>query len=92
VFFALEAPNAQRVQLVGDFNGWTPDGSEMMPSGNVWTSKLKLEPGRYRYRYIIDGDWRRDPLNAAVEPCPYGGDNSVLVVGVDSESEALDGR
>jgi chromosome partitioning protein len=92
VFFALEAPNAQRVQLVGDFNGWTPDGSEMTPSGKVWTSKLKLEPGRYRYRYIIDGDWCRDPLNVAVEACPYGGDNSVLVVGVDSESEALDVR
>jgi hypothetical protein len=92
VFFALEAPNAQRVHLVGDFNGWTPDGSEMTPSGKVWTSVLKLEPGRYQYRYIIDGNWCRDPLNMAVAPSPYGGDNSVLVVRADAESEALDGR
>ena len=62
------------------------------PASPVWTSVLKLEPGRYQYRYIIDGNWCRDPLNMAVEPSPYGGDNSVLLVRVDTESEALDGR
>ncbi len=80
VVFALEAPHASHVQLVGDFNGWTLDRSEMTPSGTVWTSVLKLEPGRYRYRYVIDGDWRSDPLNQEIEPSPYGGNNSVLVV------------
>ena len=80
VVFALEAPEAQRVQLVGDFNEWMLDGNEMTQSGKVWTSVLRLQPGRYRYRYVIDGLWCSDPLNAQVEPSPYGGDNSVCVV------------
>jgi chromosome partitioning protein len=80
VVFAVEAPDAQRVQLVGDFNEWTPDGNEMKQSGNVWTRVLPLEPGRYRYRFVVDGSWCSDPLNGDVEPSPYGGDNSVCVV------------
>lgn len=86
VVFALAAPSARRVQLVGDFNGWTPDANEMQPDGSVWTSILKLGPGRYRYRYVVDGQWRDDPSNPDVEPAPFGGNNSVLVLD-DSHSE-----
>ena len=78
--FALDAPEAERVQLVGDFNEWTLDANEMTRSGDVWYSVLKLEPGRYRYRFVVDGRWCSDPLNAEVEPSPYGGENSVCVV------------
>ena len=91
VVFALEAPHASHVQLVGDFNGWALDRGEMTPSGSVWTSVLKLPPGRYRYRYVVDGDWRSDPLNREFEPSPYGGNNSVLVVSGTSLAETGDG-
>jgi chromosome partitioning protein len=80
VVFALEAPQAQRVQLVGDFNRWMLDGNEMRLLGNVWTQVLRLQPGRYRYRYVVDGRWCSDPSNTDVEPSPYGGENSVCVV------------
>jgi 1,4-alpha-glucan branching enzyme len=80
VVFTLEAPQAQRVQLVGDFNLWMLDDNEMTRSGRVWTQVLRLEPGRYRYRYVVDGRWCSDPLNTEVEPSPYGGDDSVCVV------------
>ncbi len=52
----------------------------MQTAGRVWKKVLNLEPGRYRYRYVVDGTWRSDPLNANVEPAPYGGHNSVLVL------------
>src|SRR5438132_3008522 len=81
VMFTLEAPDAARVQLSGDFNGWVLDGNDMNPVGRVWKKVVKLQPGRYRYRYVVDGVWQRDPLNPAVEPSPYGGHNSILVVG-----------
>jgi chromosome partitioning protein len=81
VVFAIEAPGAQRVQLVGDFNGWMLDGNEMDPTGRIWTRVLKLGPGRYRYRYVVDGSWLSDPLNSDLEPAPYGGHNSVFVLG-----------
>ena len=90
VLFALEAPDARRVLLAGDFNGWALDGNEMTPTGTVWTSLLKLQPGRYRYRYVIDGDWRSDPLNMEVEPSPYGGHNSVVVVVDNSPGDSVD--
>lgn len=80
VMFTIEAPDAERVHLAGDFNNWTLDGSEMEPMAGVWKKVVKLPPGRYRYRYVVDGRWQNDPLNAAVEPSPYGGDDSVLVM------------
>ncbi len=80
VMFSIGALNAERVQLAGDFNDWTLDGSEMEPLGGVWRKIVKLPPGRYRYRYVIDGQWQSDPLNAAVEPNSYGEHDSVLVV------------
>ena len=80
ILFTLEAPKATRVQLVGDFNAWTFEGSEMKPTGRIWKKVLNLGPGRYRYRYVVDGCWLSDPLNADVEPAPYGGHNSVLVL------------
>jgi chromosome partitioning protein len=90
VLFTFEAPDARRVQLVGDFNGWGLDGSDMTLTGTIWTSTLKLPPGRYRYRYVIDGTWRSDPMNAEVEPSPYGEDNSVIEVTGNASGEAFD--
>jgi hypothetical protein len=80
VMFSIEAPDAERVQLVGDFNDWSADGNEMEPSGGIWRKVVKLPPGSYRYRYVVDGRWQSDPLNGLVEPSPYGGDNSVFVL------------
>ena len=90
VMFTFEAPDARCVQLVGDFNGWGLDGSDMTLTGSIWTSTLKLPPGRYRYRYVIDGTWRSDPMNAEVEPSPYGEDNSVIEVTAHAWGEACD--
>jgi chromosome partitioning protein len=89
VTFTIEAPAAGLVQLAGDFNDWTPDGSEMEAVGLVWKKTLKLAPGRYRYRYVIDGEWHSDPHNAVVEPSPFGGEDSVLVLDQPHISEAL---
>jgi chromosome partitioning protein len=78
VVFAIEAQDARRVQLVGDFNGWALDGNDMQPAGRIWTTVLKLQPGRYQYRYVVDGEWQNDPLNNNVEATPFGGHNSVF--------------
>lgn len=84
VRFAVEAPGALRVQLAGDFNGWTAEGNDMMPTGDLWTITVALAPGRYRYRFVIDGRWCSDPLNPEVEPTPFGGDDSVVVIADDT--------
>jgi chromosome partitioning protein len=76
MLFTLAAPGASSVQLAGDFNGWVADGME--PSGDIWRKVLPLAPGRYEYRYVVDGKWLPDPLNVEVEPTPWGGYNSVV--------------
>jgi chromosome partitioning protein len=86
VVFTVEALGAQRVQLVGDFNGWSVEGSDMENDGRFWRKVLNLPPGRYLYRFVVDGNWQRDPLNASVEACP-GGYNSVLIL-EDNQTEA----
>jgi chromosome partitioning protein len=78
VLFTLDAPASARVQLAGDFNSWIPDGNEMEFSNGVWQKMLSLAPGRYRYRYVVDGHWQPDPLNTSVEPSPFGDNDSVI--------------
>jgi hypothetical protein len=89
VVFTLDAPAAAHVRLAGDFNDWSPDGTEMEAVGLVWKKTLKLAPGRYRYRYVIDGEWRSDPHNMAVEPSSFGGEDSVLVLAEPQPAEGL---
>jgi hypothetical protein len=80
VLFTIAAPNAQCVQLAADFNSWRADGNEMRFNGGVWTKLVPLPPGRYHYQYVVDGGWKTDPMNTAVEPTPWGGFNSVFTV------------
>jgi chromosome partitioning protein len=76
---------ASDVRIAGDFNGWVPDKGvrsliESDGPTRVWTKILQLPPGRYQYRYIVDGEWREDPDNPETAGGAVGGRNSVLVV------------
>ncbi len=77
--------DARDVRIAGDFNGWVPDKGvrsrlESADGDRVWTKILALPPGRYHYRYVVDGEWREDPENPNAVPGPAGVRNSVLVV------------
>lgn len=82
IMFSAFCPNASKVQIAGDFNGWQPDKTPMQKVGNsdIWKVKLPLKAGTYRYRLVVDGRWLKDPCNDAAEPNPYGELNSVLNV------------
>jgi len=76
---------ASDVRIAGDFNGWVPDKGvrsliESEGDTRVWTKILNLPPGRYQYRYVVDGEWREDPVNPEAVSSSIGGRNSVLVV------------
>ncbi|HUN81609.1 MAG TPA: AAA family ATPase [Phycisphaerae bacterium] len=79
--FAVRAEQAHHVRLAGDFNGWNPGMTPMQPlRDGTYHVRLPLAPGRYRYRYVIDGRWTRDPANDHAEVNPYGELDSVVVV------------
>jgi len=82
VMFVTLYPRAGSVQVAGDFNNWQPQTSVMERVGKsgIWQTKMKLNPGRYRYRLVVDGQWQQDPYNEKIELNPYGGFNSVLEV------------
>jgi len=89
VVFSFAASNAKCVQLVGDFNGWTAEGSEMEMSNGVWKKVVPLPPGLYLYRYVVDGVWMPDPLNVNVQLTPWGSQNSVFVLGGNNAVDGL---
>jgi hypothetical protein len=80
--FSISAPDAQRVSLVGDFNGWTRSGTELSASAvaGVWTITLPLPPGRHQYAFLIDGErWVIDPTATVVND-EFGTETSVVTV------------
>jgi len=82
VVFVAHAPGAESVMLAGDFNNWSPEATPMVPAGEDGRFKalLPLAPGKYCYRYVIDGRWSHDPHNDRVEANPFGDLNSVVEV------------
>ncbi len=80
VELVLEMPEAQSAAIAGTFNDWNSQQAQMRRDGNAWKITLPLKPGRYEYRFLVDGQWVNDPkANETVEN-PYGSSNSVLVV------------
>jgi len=79
VIFRVRAEGASHVQVAGDFNDWNPGRTPMQHvDGDTFQIKVPLEPGRYMYRYVVDGHWRNDPENHYVQSNPYGELNNVL--------------
>ena len=76
--FRLKAPQAKKVYLAGDFNNWDPRSLPMKLENGEWVSKVHLAPGKHRYKFVIDGEWKIDPANKLWEENEYGTGNSVL--------------
>lgn len=82
IMFVTLYPHAKNVAIAGDFNNWQPEKTDMTKVGQsgVWQTKITLNPGRYRYRLVVDGQWQQDPYNEMVEANPFGEHNSILEV------------
>ena len=82
VVFVAHAPEADNVMLAGDFNNWSPQSTPMVRGDGDGRFKalLPLSPGKYCYRYVIDGQWCHDPHNERVETNPFGELNSVIEI------------
>jgi hypothetical protein len=82
IVFELDAPSAQSVQVLGDFNQWSRSANAMRRgSDGHWRQTTLLPPGRYVYAYLVDGRvFQRDPARDAVEDRDFGVTGSELVV------------
>jgi 1,4-alpha-glucan branching enzyme len=62
VNFICDAPAAQFVTVVGDFNKWNPHSHALakQPDGG-WLLRTELKHGHHRYAYLVDGALTLDP-------------------------------
>lgn len=81
VVFEYYAPQAQKVYLAGTFNEWNMENCPLKrePDGK-WKLALSLPPGRYEYRYLVDGIWENDPRPVECIPNAFGSWNCVVTV------------
>ena len=80
VRFTYHADKGKAVYLAGEFNGWDPTAKKMAFRGGVYSAKVKLAPGSYQYKFVIDGTWCADPENANAVPNDQGTFNSIVTV------------
>ena len=74
---------AHTVAIAGDFNGWNPQENLLEdPEGDgIWTGTLKLEPGRYEYMFVLDGEkWFPDPNALRYVKDGFGNKNAILEI------------
>jgi hypothetical protein len=51
-----------------------------------WAKELALPPGRYQYRFVVDGQWVDDSAATELIPNLFGTANAALVVAASTAS------
>lgn len=81
VEFEVEAPGANQVCVAGSFNSWDPNATPLKKEkSGGWKTRVKLNPGRYEYKFWVDGQWKEDPKNRLADVNPFGTKNSILEI------------
>lgn len=78
--FAINAPSAREVYLVGDFNHWRINDESRLArfDEGKWEKRVSLSPGKYRYKFVVDGEWILDSQNPEKEQNPFGTFDSIM--------------
>ncbi|MFP4046283.1 MAG: alpha-amylase family glycosyl hydrolase [Bacteroidales bacterium] len=77
----------EKVELAGSFNDWTPGNTPLKKEDGAWKTTLNLNPGKYQYQVVADGEWMLDPNNKEKEDNNQGGYNSILKIEKSREKE-----
>jgi hypothetical protein len=81
--FVLYKPEAQQVQLSGSFTGWQTLSMNRIGNSGYWDITVDIAKGEYRFTYILDGsEFLADPSIPTKEKDDFGGENSILSIGV----------
>ena len=79
----LNDTKAHVVAIAGDFNGWNAQDNLLEdPDGDgIWTGTLNLEPGKYEYMFVLDGEkWLPDPNALRYAKDGFGNKNAILEI------------
>lgn len=92
--FVCHVPDAESVCLAGTFNDWDPQRT-LMERGEdgAWRAELQLDPGRYEYKFLINGHWCCEPGHGEDTELPHCVRNAFgtmnRVIDVDGEGGAV---
>ncbi|XP_050237668.1 protein PTST homolog 2, chloroplastic [Mercurialis annua] len=70
--------SASEVLLAGSFDGWTTKRKMQKSDVGIFSLCMKLYPGKYEIKFIVDGEWKVDPLRPVV--CSDGYENNILII------------
>jgi chromosome partitioning protein len=82
VIFTLESSAGKDIFVAGDFNDWKINDESKLARGENgwWEKRLRLPHGRYRYKFVVDGEWTEDSKNQAREMNAFGSFDSVMEI------------
>ena len=89
-FWNAEDGGDHEVYLAGDFNDWSTTADKLAKNDNVYEAVLKLDDGKYAYKFIVDGNWITDDNADETIDDGYGGMNSLITVGAETKSVAVE--
>ncbi len=72
--------DAEAVAIYGSFNNWIQTKNYCARDGDGWICRIDLAPGKYTYRFLVDGAGLLDPANSATEDDGQGHLDSVIVI------------
>ena len=82
--FRYDAGSArpEAVFVIGAFNGWSRTSHPLTDADGdgVYERAVQMEPGRYPYKFTVDGEEVVDPANPDQVPNDFGAFNNVLAV------------
>jgi 1,4-alpha-glucan branching enzyme len=95
VHFVYRDPQATDVKLVGEYNEWSRRGNairmeRLAETEFFWHTLTVPAPARLEYKFIVDGEWKPDPLCSHQIDNGIGEQNSFFVVGEFHEPPELE--
>ncbi len=89
--FSYYSETAHDVSIVGDFNNWQIiEQSKLESNGQgMWQRLFLLEQGSYKYKFVVDGQWIKDPDNENVECDADGIENSLVTVTAPEDLKSI---
>jgi len=80
VLFQALSRNARWVEIAGDFNNWVPEPLARRTDEGLWQKIIPISNGKYRYKFIVDGEWQIDPFQPHQQLNAYGTMDSFLEI------------
>ena len=72
--------DAEAVAIYGSFNDWSQTKNYCAREGDGWVCRVDLAPGKYTYKFLVDGVALNDQTNPDTEDDGNGRVDSVIVI------------